>query len=122
MCALDRVISRDKKSGREFIAMKVGLNQEYSCGQKSSYHHPEMQLQEKCGPPLGDEVIAGRMKGATVVAVFTVTQGVPCCSWRSYPGAPILLEIKEWLRPDEMPLVELGSEADLDIRRSGPSG
>lgn len=127
MCPLDRTIFRDKNSGREFIALKVGLNQEYSCGQKSSYHHPEKQLQEKCGPPLGDEVIVGRMSGAPVVAVFTVIRGLPCCSWRSYRGAPTLLDIKEWLRPDEMPLVELGSQAeaiseDPDRPDNGPLG
>jgi hypothetical protein len=131
-CPLNRTIFRDSKSGREFVALKVGLNQVYKCAGswERPFHHPQKRLQEKCGPALGDEVIVGRLNGKPAVAVYTVERAVPCCNWQSYrrlKDAMLSPELHEWLTQSEMPAVRLGDEgysisADPDRPDNGPLG
>ena len=76
------------------------------------YSRPQKQLEEECAGPYGKTIIQGLLDGEKVYAIFTVEKAVPCCASISYSGnnRPVATEVKEWLHPAEVPLIELGDE------------
>ena len=114
-CPLDQIVFKDAESGREFIAQRVAVDYQYLCdGNKLSMHYsrPQKQLEEECAGPYGKTIIQGLLDGEKVYAIFTVEKAVPCCAWYSYSGddRQVATEVKEWLHPAEVPLIELGNE------------
>ena len=114
-CPLDRIVFKDAESGREFIAQRVAVDYQYLCdGNKLSMHYsrPQKQLEEECAGPYGKTILQGLLDGEKVYAIYTVEKAVPCCAWYSYSGddRQVAAEVKGWLHPAEVPLIELGDE------------
>jgi hypothetical protein len=111
-CSLDQVIFKDRKSGRQFTAERVALNQQYLCGRKLvSADAPRRKLKD-CRGPYGDTIIEGYMNGERVYAIYTVNAASPCCSWESYAGTNthIPKQVKKWLPTGRAPKITLGDE------------
>jgi hypothetical protein len=127
-CRLDQVVFTDSKSGRQFAAERVAVDYFYLCDNSATkrYSRPQKQFKD-CYGPLGYTIIEGKLDATKAYAVYTVIKGAPCCHWESYLGrlkkpAP---KVKEWLRPSEIPTIELNSEwytisSSPDSPDSGP--
>lgn len=123
-CPLDRIVFKDKESGREFIAQRVAVDFQYLCEGKKiighydrkHYSRPQKNLDQDCDGPAGDTIIEGLLDGERVFAIYTTElRALPCCSWYSYPGDDrnVTKKVKEWLTPEKVPLIELDDGTTL---------
>lgn len=130
-CSLDQVIFKDRKTGRQFTAERVALNQKYLCGQKVVSANAARKDLKDCRGPYGDTIIEGYMNGDRVYVVYTVNAASPCCSWESYAGTntQISKQVRRWLPTGKAPKITLGDEwytieatVGLPMEVGGPLG
>ena len=128
-CPLDRVVFTDENSRHKFIPVRVAVNYTYKCGGSFTrvYHRPEPRLEQKCSARYGETIIDGTINGVRLIAIYSVTRGVPCCSWHIYSTLheASVPKAKAWLRRNEMPVIEMGNEWDAietsaEHARGGP--
>jgi hypothetical protein len=137
-CPLDRTVFKETNGSREFVAERVAVNYRYLCldgadYDKRTYSRPQKDISKTCKQPdsdrgmyigpFGDQIIEGKLDGAKVYAVLSISKGTPCCSWYDYQGTDetITVRIKEWLASTDMPLITLGSHSDAIQTDDAPS-
>lgn len=123
LCPLDRVVWKDSKSGREFVAEKAAQHLFYRCeGDKFIETEDEIA---GCGNPRGVFYVAGQVSGQRAYAVLHIGNSVPCCQWDTFPAPDEAVEeaVKHWRQPGtaiEIPLLdELFTIEDNDDNKIG---
>ncbi len=125
LCPLDRVVWKDSKSGREFVAEKAAQHLVYRC-EGDKFIETEDEI-EGCGNPRGVFYIAGQVSRQRAYAILHIGYSTPCCQWDtlSAPDEAVEKEVKHWRKPGtaiEIPLLdELFTIADdVDHKIGGP--
>jgi hypothetical protein len=107
-CRLDQIVFNDSKRGRQFVAERVAVDYAYLCGHlvTKRYSRPQ-EPPENCSGPYGDTIIEGKLDGAKAYAVYTDTKALPCCQWQTFFAHQKKPKVREWLGPDDVPVIHL---------------